>query len=161
MNWLDIVLVVVLAVSVLVGLRGGLIKVVLSLAGLVIGIVLAGRYYVALSHRLTFIESPKIAEIVAFAIILVAILIATAIVVRLLNWVASLVMLAWLNRLAGAIFGLLIGALVCGAALALWAKYFGLSRPLADSAIAAMLLERFPIILKLLPSEFGGIRSFF
>ena len=40
MNWLDIVIIVILALSAWIGLRTGIIKVVALLIGLIIGIVL-------------------------------------------------------------------------------------------------------------------------
>ena len=55
MNWLDIVLLVILAISVFGGLKNGLIKGVLGLAGIIVGVVLSGIYYVNLAESLTFI----------------------------------------------------------------------------------------------------------
>ena len=71
MNWLDIVIVVAIVVPALIGLKIGMIKAALSLAGLIIGVILAGRYYLPLSQRLSFISSASIAEIAAFIIILI------------------------------------------------------------------------------------------
>lgn len=44
MSWLDIVIIVVVIIATLWGLRIGIIKAVLSLAGLIVGVILAGRY---------------------------------------------------------------------------------------------------------------------
>jgi len=55
MNWLDIVLIVAIAIPTFIGLRIGIIKAALSLAGLIVGVILAGRYYVLLSQQLSFI----------------------------------------------------------------------------------------------------------
>ena len=44
MNWLDIVILVFVAIAALIGLKIGLIKAALSLAGIILGIFLAGRY---------------------------------------------------------------------------------------------------------------------
>ena len=48
MNWLDIVILVVVAVAIVTGLRIGMIKAALSLVGLILGVILAGRYYTSL-----------------------------------------------------------------------------------------------------------------
>ena len=40
-------------------------------------------------------------------------------------------------------------------------KYVGISGPVDDSALAALLLDSFPVVLALLPSEFDSVRSFF
>ena len=52
MNWLDIVILIILAISVFMGLKTGLIKMVISLAGLILAIFLAGRLYLSLANHL-------------------------------------------------------------------------------------------------------------
>ncbi len=161
MNVVNIVIIVVIAVTTFFGLRIGLIKAVLSLAGLIVGVILAGLYYIPLSEQLTFISQPNIAEIAAFTIILIGIMTIAAVLAALLKWIASLVMLAWVNRLGGAAFGFSLGTLFCGALLAIWVKYFGIAGIIAESILAAILLDYFPVVLTLLPDEFDAISSFF
>ena len=161
MNWLDIVIIVGIAAATFGGLKVGLIKAVLSLAGLIIGLVLAGRYYEPLSEQLTFISQPVLANVVAFAIIFIGVGLVAALAARLLKWLTSLAMLGWVNHLGGAIFGFLLGAVLWGAILAIWIKFFGAGATMADSSIAAILLDRFPLVLELLPEEFRTVRSFF
>ena len=161
MNWLDIVIIVALAISTFFGLRMGIIKAVLSLAGLIVGVILAGRYYMPLSEQLHFITQAGIARIVAFAIILIGVMIIAAVLAKFLKWAASVVMLGWANHLGGAIFGFVLGAVVCGAILAILIKFLGIAGIIVESNIAAILLDNFPLVLALLPSEFDTIRSFF
>jgi membrane protein required for colicin V production len=161
MNWLDIVILVALAIAVLIGLKFGLIKAVLLLAGIIVGVVLAGHYSGPLGERLTFISSAGVAKGVAFAIIMVGVLVVAAIAAGLLTWATRLVMLGWGNRLGGAILGLFLGAFFCGALLAMWVHFLGMAEVIADSAIATVLLDRLPMVLALLPGEFDGVRAFF
>ena len=161
MNWLDIVILVVMAVALFLGLRIGIIKAVLSLAGLIAGIILAGRFYVPLAERLTFIPQANLAEVAAFAIILIGTMLIASVAAALLKWTASMVMLGWVNHLGGAVFGLLLGALLCSALLAIWSKFFGVSGFISESSLAVILLDRFPAVMALLPDEFDAIRSFF
>ena len=161
MSWLDIVILAVIAVATLMGLRTGIIKAVLSLAGLVIGVALAGRFYLSLSAELTFISSPSWAKIVAFAIILIGVMIVARVIANLLKRVASALMLGWVDKVGGAVFGLMLGAILCGAILALWINYLGIANVIAESGLALILLDRLPMVLALLPSEFDGVRSFF
>jgi membrane protein required for colicin V production len=161
MNWLDIVILVALAIAVLIGLKFGLIKALLLLAGIIVGVVLAGHYSVPLAERLTFISSAGVAKGVAFAIIMIAVLAVAAIVAGLLTWAAKLVMLGWVNRLGGAVLGLFLGAFFCGGLLAMWVHFLGMPQAIADSAIATVLLDRLPMVLALLPGEFGSVRSYF
>jgi len=53
-----------------------------------------------------------------------------------------------------------MGTVLWGALLATWVKFFG-TELVTESAVAAILLDRFPLILALLPGEFDMIRSFF
>jgi len=160
MNFLDIAILIVIAVSAFSGLKQGLIKAILSFVGLALGISLASRYYSTLASSLGFISNPTFAAIAAFAIILVAILVITAVVATILTKIASLVMLGWLNRLGGALFGFLMGAIICGVALAVWLKFLGATAFITKSALAKILLDRFPLVLSFLPKEFDIIRQF-
>ena len=161
MNWLDIVILVVAAITTFLGLRIGIIKAALSLAGLIVSIILAGRYSVPLSEQLPFIPQADVAKVVAFAIILIGLMVIASVLAKLLKWAASAVMLGWVNRLGGAAFGLVLGALFCGALLATWARFLGVAEIINDSNLAVILLDRFPVVLALLPDEFDAIRSFF
>jgi len=161
MNWLDIVLIVVLAAATFLGLKTGIIKMALSLAGIVVGIFLAGRFHVPLANQLTFISQPGVAKIVAFAIILVGVMAIAAVLAFFLKWAASAMMLSWVNNLGGAVFGLALGALLCGALLAIWVKWLGAGSAVTESILAAVFLDKFPMVLGLLPSEFDAVRSFF
>ncbi|MDH5695147.1 MAG: CvpA family protein [Dehalococcoidia bacterium] len=161
MNWLDIVILVAIAVTVVVGLRIGIIKAALALAGLVVGVILAGRYYIPFSQQLSFISQANVAKVVAFAIILIGVMVAAVVLAMFLKWAASAMMLGWVNRLGGAVFGLLLGAIFCGALLAIWVKFMGLAEAIAESTLAPILLDRLPMVLALLPDEFDAVRSFF
>lgn len=161
MNWLNIILIIVLAIFSFLGLKTGIIKTVLSLAGLIVGVILAGQYYVALSEQLSFISQSGVAEVVAFAIILVGVMIIAVVLARLLKWAASVVMLSWVNNLGGAVFGLILGAIFSGALLAIWVKWVGVGSAITESMVAELLVDKFPLVLALLPDEFDAVRSFF
>lgn len=161
MNWLDIVLIVVIVISAFIGLRMGLIKAVLSLVGTIVGVILAGRYYIPLSERLSFIPQESLAKIVAFVIIMFAIMAIFSIIASLLKWAASLIMLGWVNHLGGAAFGLVLGIIFCSALLTIWVRFLGTEAVISESRLAAVMLQYFPLVLALLPDEFNAVRSFF
>ena len=143
------------------GMKAGIIKAVMSLAGIIIGVILAGRFHEALSEKLTFISSAELANIASFAIILIGVMIIAAVLASFLKAIVSAILLGWVNRLGGAVFGLLLGAVFCGAILAIWAKFLGAGGPLSESVLAPVLLDRFPLVLTFLPGEFDAIRAFF
>ena len=51
MNWLDLAIIVAVVFSALLGLKIGIIKAVLSLVGLIVGVILAGCYYEILAEQ--------------------------------------------------------------------------------------------------------------
>lgn len=161
MNWLDIVLIIAIGIATVIGLRKGIIKMALTLGGLVLGIFLAGRYYLAFSEHLTLISSTVWAKVAAFAIIFIGVMIVAAIIAHFLEKLASAILLGWVNHLVGAIIGFIVGAMFCGAVLAIWVKYLGVSDAIQSSNIAPILLDQFPRVLSLLPGEFDSIKSFF
>jgi len=161
MSWLDIVILALIVIPTLIGLKVGIIKALLSVVGVVVGVILAGHYYVAFAEHLTFISQPSLAKIAAFAIILIGVMIVAAIVASLIKWAVSAVMLGWVNRLGGAILGFVLGAVFCGALLTMWGNFLGPSEAMNNSFMAQLLLDTFPIVLALLPGEFDSVRSFF
>ncbi|MDP2730215.1 MAG: CvpA family protein [Dehalococcoidales bacterium] len=161
MNWLDIGVLVIVAIATFIGLKIGIIKAALSLLGLALGIVLAGRYYAPLAEQLTFLPQEGLANGVAFAIILTVVMLITGILASLLKWAVSIVMLGWLNHLGGAVFGAFLGVLLSGTLLTLWVNFLGTPEIATQSNLATILIDRFPVVLALLPAEFEGIRSLF
>jgi membrane protein required for colicin V production len=89
------------------------------------------------------------------------VLVIAALIAAFLKKVAETILLGWVNRLGGAVLGLILGALFCGAILAMWVKFLGISDMLQNSALASFLLDKFPFVMGLLPSEFDSVRDFF
>ncbi len=161
MNWLDFVILLIIAIATFLGLWIGLIKAVLVLAGIIVGVILAGYFYLPLSRVLAFIPGEDAAKVIAFAIILIGVVLIAILLAVFLKRLASLTLLGWVDRLGGALFGLLLGTIFCGALLAMWVKFLGIGGTIAESTLAKILLDRFPLVLALLPGEFDAVRSFF
>ena len=161
MSWLDIIILILLVVPTLIGLKLGIIKVLFTVAGMIVGVVLAGRFSEPLGKSLTFISDPGWAKIAAFAIILIVVMLIASVLAGVLKKITSAALLGWVNRLGGAVLGFIMGFIFCGAILSMWVKYLGIGDSIADSALANLLLDNFPVILGLLPAEFDSVRSFF
>jgi len=160
MNWLDIILIIALVGSALVGLWIGIIRAALALIGLIVGVVLAGNFYEPVSSWFGFIPNDDAANIVAFILILVGVMLVAALLARLLKLAASITMLGLVDRIGGAVFGFLMGAILLSALLATWVKFLGTGL-VTESFLAGVLLDKFPLILALLPEEFDAIGDFF
>jgi len=150
MNYLDIGLLVMLAVTLFMGLKRGLIKGVLSLAGVILGIVLASRFYTAFSDS-------TVGQIITFVAIFVIVAWVASLLGSLIRKVAKMVLLGWVDNILGAVLGLAIGVITIGAALATYISFFGSNDLIADSTVGRILLEQFPIVLGLLPDRFQDI----
>ena len=163
MNWLDWVLVASLGFSIISGLKKGLVKTVFGIAGMVVGIILASRYYNLLAPNLTFISQENLAKIAAFVIIVAAISLIANILGAIFKKIVSMLTLGWVDRLSGAVLGLALGAISLGVTLALLIKFsiFGLDQIISQSWLAALLLKTYPLVKNLLPMDFGDLGSFF
>ena len=161
MNWLDVVIVVIGIIFGVVGLWKGAIKTAFGIVGLVGGIALAGHYYQPLANVLSP-DGASWAGIAAYAIILVATLVIAAIAGWFVAKLVHITMLGWIDRLIGFIFGAAMGSMLCAAVLAIVSKYFpSMGEVITQSIVARFLMERFPLLLALLPKEFDFIRDFF
>jgi membrane protein required for colicin V production len=146
MNWLDIVIIVVVAALGIAGLRQGMIRTVFGIAGLIGGIFLAGRYYDELA-ALLFPSGATWANIVSYAIIAVATLVVAGVIGWLLAKLVNFAALGWLDKLVGCILGIVIGGLLCAAILAIVVKYYpGMEATINQSVIAKFLVGGFPLL---------------
>ncbi len=146
MNWLDIVIIVVVAFLGFAGLRQGLIRTVFGIAGLIGGIFLAGRYYDELAAFL-FPSGAIWGNIAAYAIIAVATLVVAGVIGWLLAKLVNFAALGWLDKLVGLILGIVIGGLLCAAILAIVVKYYpGMEATINQSLIAGFLVGGFPLL---------------
>ena len=145
----------------MIGLKIGIIKAVLTVVGIIVGVILAGQLYVSFADSLGFISDPGVAKVVAFAIILIAVMIIAAILALVIKKIVSAVLLGWVNHLGGAVLGFLMGAIFCGAVLSMWVNFLGAGNSIENSFLAQLLLDWFPIVLAFLPAEFDSVRSIF
>ena len=160
MNWLDIVILVPIAINAFVGFGKGLIKMVLSLVGVILGVFLAGQFYDTVGSWLGFLGNEDISNALGFILILGVVMVVAELLGTVIKKMVSIVLLGWVDRLGGAALGAFIGVIFVSAALAIWAKFFG-SDAISESAIASFLLDKFPLILGLLPAEFDSVKDFF
>jgi membrane protein required for colicin V production len=160
MNWLDIVLIAVLALATFIGVWRGVISMVLPILGIIIGVILAGQHCGTVGGWLP-IDNPEYAKWAAYAIIIAAVFVVAVILASILRRFIKMAFLGWADRLGGGILGLALGGLICAAILAACLK-FGLgSGVVAGSGIAKLLLDWLPAVLVLLPEEFDVVREFF
>ena len=113
---LDIVILSVLCVGFVIGFVKGIIKQAFSLGGLILGIVFGTLLYRPFAGLLLniFRMSDHTARIVAFVIILLIVPIVCGVVGKILSKVVRAANLGFVDRIAGALFGLLKSILIMG-----------------------------------------------
>jgi membrane protein required for colicin V production len=164
MNWLDIAIIIIVLIPTYIGFRRGLIGTVIPLLGIILAIVFAGIFYDSVAGWLSgWLDSQSQANIVGFIIIFTLVLLASMSVAFLLRSFLSLLLLGWLDKLGGFVFGLLIGAVFSSVLLSIMSKFFAstVEETVADSALASFFLDKLPFVLLLLPNEFDSVRQFF
>jgi membrane protein required for colicin V production len=116
-NWFDVVLALILVISATTGLRSGFARVTIGLLATVVGFVVGFWSYrmVAAEIALRMNFSPRAANILAFLLVLAAVMICgsllAAVMARLFRWIG----LSWFDHVLGGMAGFLRGVLVIAA----------------------------------------------
>jgi membrane protein required for colicin V production len=154
MNPLDWLLAILLVYSVVRAVMRGFFQEAFALGGLVVGFLLACWFYGALAVTLKgLITSPQIAELTAFLVILAGTMIVASLLGKILRHTASAIGLGFIDRLLGAVFGLLRGALL-GVALLLAVTAFLPSAPwVENSHLAPYFLRAAHAVSFVMPSD--------
>jgi membrane protein required for colicin V production len=141
MNLFDCFLIAILAYSTIVAFVRGIILELFSLGGLVAGILVASWNYnhvaVVLGH---LIATPAIAQIVAFLLIIIGVMVLSALLGRALNRTAHAIGLGFFDRLLGALFGFARGCLFGVAILMAIAAFLPHSAWIANSRLSSYFL---------------------
>jgi len=156
MNWLDIVIILIVAFFAATAFSAGLIRELVTLVSVVVGIAVAGLFYDDLARDvLVFIDNKDTANIVAFLMLLGAIYLAGQLIAIMLKQVTAILLLGWADRLGGALFGLLKGLVVVEMLLIAFVTFdVGLDDAIDDSGLASVFLDAIPVLLLILPNEF-------
>jgi len=120
MSTLDYILIGIILISVIKGAFQGLIRQLFSVAGLLAGLLLAGKYCAAVGNfSAKFGLDASIGSVIAFIAIFAAVTIAAKIIGYVLHRAGEKLFLGWLNHLLGAVFGLVEGVLIIAVTAAL------------------------------------------
>ena len=141
MNGLDWLILGILLFSALHAASQGFVFELLSLLGVVFGYLLAAWKYPVAAHYLApYVKTETIASGAGFLIIFVGVVIFTGVAGRIARWAATAAGLKGIDRLLGAIFGLLRGALIVVVLVMAMASFLPLSHTLAESFFAQYFL---------------------
>ena len=116
MATLDIILLICFIPGIIRGLSKGFLEQALALAGIVLSVWAAFRFSTLVCVWLKpYVDvSETTLNVIAFALILVAVSLLVLLLAKLLTKVAELAMLGWLDKILGLVFALAVNALVIG-----------------------------------------------
>jgi membrane protein required for colicin V production len=141
MNLFDCFLIAMLAFSTILAFVRGIILELFSLGGLIAGILLASWNYKHVAIILgSPIATPATAEIVAFLLIIIGVMVLCTLLGKALNRTAHTIGLGLFDRLFGALFGFARGCLFGVALLMAIAAFLPHSAWIANSRISSYFL---------------------
>jgi membrane protein required for colicin V production len=137
----DWLICVVVLINVVAAAMQGFFSEALSIAGLIVGYVVAAWQYRTVAERLeSFLSNPWLAEVLGFLIIFFAILILFGLAARVARWVMKETGLSGFDRFLGAVLGLLKGGLMVAVILMGMTAFQPASKFLANSQLAPYFL---------------------
>lgn len=141
LNPFDWFLIAIVAYSTIAAFLRGFFREIFSLVGLIAGILLASWYYAPLGVRLASFLPWATAQIAAFLLIAILVMVLCGVIGTLISRTAKTIGLGFIDRLLGAIFGLARGCLM-GVAILMAAAAFLPHQPyIRNSQLSGYFLE--------------------
>jgi membrane protein required for colicin V production len=156
MAWMDWIIIAILVLSVLGAAKKGFFVESFSLAGVILGLLLASWNYQRLvPWEERWIHPPQLAEVMAFLGIALGVMILSGLVGRGFRWAAKSVGLGWADRCIGALFGFLRGCILVTLGVMAIAAFVPSTGWLEQSRLASYFLSVAHTSTVITPSEFG------
>jgi membrane protein required for colicin V production len=116
MNWIDLVLILLVGLSVVGGLAAGFARVGVGFIATILGIFIGfWSYGVVAAYVFDYVSSRQMANLIGFLVIFVGFVILGAIIGRILAKFLKWAGLSWFDRLLGGAFGLVRGFIIAAA----------------------------------------------
>lgn len=160
MNWLDLVILLVIAWFTFAAFQAGFIRETVTVVAAIVGVALAGMFYTDLSEDLlSFIDSRQLANIVAFTAIFGATALAGQMMAVVLKPTVNALQLGIFDQLLGAGFGFFKALVFIQIFLVLFITYprWNMDNEIDGSIFGSLIVEKTSAgLVKILPGEFGG-----
>ena len=161
MNWVDIVILILVALPTFMGWRNGVIRLISTLVGGIVGLFLAGQFFKDLAPAIPVGDSEGVQQLVAFGVIVIVVIAAAWVLAKLLKTALSVLFLGWVDGLAGAAIGLLLGAFAATAfvSVAGIVPSDSVKEAVAESTLSEPLSDNLGFVRGLLTSEFDAVQD--
>jgi membrane protein required for colicin V production len=157
MEWVDWAIVIVMVLAVLGGLIQGFFRSVCSLAGLLLGLALAAWNYGRLAALiLPLAHSQRVASAIGFLLIALFVMALAGITGIILSKIFRKMGLGCLDRLAGAAFGFLQGALLVMLVILVAVAFFPKAHWLAEAKLPRLFFGACHLSTNVSPAELAG-----
>ncbi len=153
MSGADWIIMVVLFLSVIQAASAGFFQEAFGIAGLVFGYLLAAWNYHLLANHFASYGAPWLLDIAAFLVIFVLVMFLAGLAGRIARWVLREAGLNFIDRVLGAVLGLLRGCLVVAIVLVSMAAFTPTSAWLRNSQLAPYFLVAGRAAIWVAPSE--------
>ncbi len=157
MNWLDAAIIGIVLWFTISAFQAGFIRESVTIVAAVLGVVLAGMFCKNLAKDvLLFIDNATLARIVGFGVIFGACALAGQILAMVLKPAVNLFQLGIFDQLAGAVFGFVKAMVFVEAFMIVFITYpkWGLKQDIDKSYFGSMILNKTPLVVRMLPNEF-------
>lgn len=155
MNILDIILVIILALSILFGILKGFIRELFSLAFFIIGVVLSFLFYYEVgSIYMSGLKNRDVSNFAGFITIFVLVLIVGAVVTYMVKKIFTIGPLKTIDMILGGLFGVLRGILIASIivfALIVFPVNDGL---IVKSQLSPYVIKSIEVFIHFLPAKY-------
>lgn len=160
MNYIDIIILIILALFIFGGVKKGLVRSAGEILGVFLAIYVAINFYGAFSswleNTVSFLHG-TMTDIVSVILLFIGVNVVVSIIVYFIDKIFSLPILNFFNHLLGGIFGLIEGALLVVVLFFILA-YFGIGVGMFENSKAIPYVEKFSFFVKpLLPKDLKSV----
>jgi membrane protein required for colicin V production len=139
LNTFDIIIILIVGYCVIRGVFRGIIKEASSIIGVLAGLYAAYTYYPTLSNNLAHFKnmfsSAGVMNIVSFLVIFFVVFMSVSALGILIKMMLKIIFLSWVDRLFGALFGMIKGVMIVSAILLVLTTFLSSGTPVIAQSV--------------------------
>lgn len=155
MNPFDILMITILAYGLVRGIFRGLVKEIASIIGVLGGFYAAYTYYPHVARLLSpWITNPSYLNILSYLMIFTLVVLVVGILAVIIKYLLNIAYLGWVDRVCGALFGVLKGGLVICVLFIVLTAFLPKGSPfLKDAALSPIVATVSEVMAKVISKE--------
>jgi membrane protein required for colicin V production len=156
LNGLDYAIIAIIGFGALYGLGRGALRMATSILSLALGLYAASTWYlrVAAYVEKLFKTSPTLSQVIGYALVFILVFVAIGYAGRRIIMLVNLINLGCIDRLAGGVFGAVLGVILAGLTILAMTAYMAPNPPMiTNSQFAPTVLAYNEALLAYVPPE--------